>query len=258
MQGDETMKRHTIPMWANTLSTSICDKVRLPFLCVGLSAILVLGAAAHADPINDCYTTAEAANAGLSVAVGVSGAAVVKSSDLAIVMDAVAEHHEAASLTLSYNTAGRRALRRAMHCIFSNGHATLSAIVLNQNVDDLRVRPITVRRIAATDGSEMVMNFAGVDATCAAEHALRFEGEGESTYLPVQVRGRNDLHGSLSAVMTICSPGPMSPCSGTCLGQCTDDKPFADCYCDGGTGSCSAGIAQFDVGGAGEIATVLQ
>ena len=66
------------------------------------------------------------------------------SSDLDAVFDKIAELHTDSTLNLSWNTAGKAAIKGALDCIFDAEHATVSAIWTNENESALSVRSYRV------------------------------------------------------------------------------------------------------------------
>lgn len=97
---------------------------------------------ALANPkIATCYSTAEAAFPSASMTVHVDGVqTLAATNDLDAVFQAVAAADNASIVAVSRNAAGKNALRHAMDCVFDQGMVTWSAVRLNSEDEQLRVR----------------------------------------------------------------------------------------------------------------------
>jgi hypothetical protein len=112
-----------------------------------LSVLYVTMSLASATPsstVAACYSSAESDNPGLSITAKLGTTTILTSGDLDAVMAKVAEKHLDASLDLTYNSAGRYAIKQALDCIFDAGVASLSGIWVNENEPDLSVRNYTL------------------------------------------------------------------------------------------------------------------
>lgn len=108
-------------------------------------ASLLWGGEAYAGVVTTCYANAENDNPGLSVEVKLGAVIQYSGADLDTAFDKIAQYHANTSLSVSYNTEGKAALRQAMDCIFDNDHFTLSSVVLNRLDPQLEVRAYDVR-----------------------------------------------------------------------------------------------------------------
>ncbi len=194
------------------------------------------------SPVGACAANAEASHPGLSVDVSVGGALILTgSSDLDAVFDLVAQHHADPSLVLTWNVAARRALRMAMDCIFDGNHLTLSSVWLNQERDELNVRPFTMILDDPAMGiSDVHARFVRLDdpSTCSAPHSvLRFESASRSVGLLVTARGSHDFELDFAGTLNAGEPKCTGACDfGSCLGVCDPETGTSSCECDSGEG----------------------
>lgn len=103
--------------------------------------LLNLPVYADSSPIGTCYAAAEAAFPGAQIAVYVDGVLTqATTNDLDLVFQAVAAADNTSMVAVQRNLAGKNALRHAMDCIFDQEMVTWSAVRLNQEDEQLRVR----------------------------------------------------------------------------------------------------------------------
>lgn len=206
---------------------------------------------AHAGTIDDCYSAAEAAHSSRSITIHVGQTVALNSGSLSAVFDKVAELHQEPLLGVTYNTAGRNALRQAMSCVIDAGATTLSAVYLNERVQNLAVRPQTGRVQDASGQLIANLKFDKVEeSSCSTGLALLLHDDGgtqsgSSLWVPVVPFDDNDV--SIEDVnpdaMAYCYQKMSNACDGDCIGECSDDDPpVVSCYCDGSTGECSQQI----------------
>lgn len=185
---------------------------------------------AFGSSVAECYSDAESDNAGLSVTVKVSGVTMYSGGDLGNGFDAVAQHHSAAGVSVTYNADGRAALRQAMDCLFDSGYVTLSSAWLQANVEDLEVRNYGV---GVFSGSTPVWSgeFNEVDVVSGTSY-IRFNGYNVGNCLAVEsaALGDHDLQAdfTITGRLKMCAPDECSKCK----------RSTPSCGCKTGDGEC--------------------
>lgn len=208
--------------------------------------LVSLALSASAGDIDNCYTQAEAQNPGLTLVVSTANGPTLSFTDMDMFFDAVAQHHGESSLSVSYNRAGRTAVRQAMNCMLQHNSLTLSSVVINERFPDLAVRSTT---IDVYEGSMPAGNLvlSGIAASCSSDAALRFvPAPGSSTTRELLL---NAAFRGYDLTVDIAAPSTPAPCIGfcevgECLGVCDFDDPDSDgaCLCGGHGPSCAGDI----------------
>lgn len=124
-------------------------------------------------------------NTGLSVTVKLGSTTLTTTADLDAAFDTIAHYFANSTLTVTYNTAGRAALRESMDCVFDHGWVTLSTVWLNHNVSDVAVRTYGVLAVNSSnqplwtgsfdsvdpDGTYTILHFNDSSGDCLAVYA---------------------------------------------------------------------------------------
>jgi hypothetical protein len=237
----------------------------MSILSIFMTIFVTLGAA-HAGIAEDCYAAAETDNYTLDIGVEVGSKLVLRSGDLDAVFDTIAQYHDEPQLTVRYNSAGRKAITDSLRCIFDAEATTLSAVIVNERFDALRVRARTVQILDSSGLITATLSFDKFESSnCVGNptihllddhgpQSLSMAGSPLGSHDMIAAFGPGDLGGTLSD-WPLCTPygycrditDPEK--DGICTGECDSETGKSTCRCEG-VGACgpSSGneVATFD------------